>query len=629
MRRYLPQFGSVGHQLIMTILLLVIPALLFLVLINYWFAQQSLNLSHELIEHSSHAIFIGSQQLDNLAQHLKPIETMLKNQAITNLIFLLFAISLITFVAFSISNSISIPLGKLVESVNLIAEGDFSHQVSIAAKHEFKILEKSINQMIYNLASYIETIEEVDEEIQQRNKDLTNLIQVAQTISGEIQLDKLLVKLIKVVLETAEAGRCVLILERQGMWVIEAEGSSDEIEVTVLQSVPVGVLYTSPLVPVSLVNQVVRSQENIIFHNPMQYSSLIADTYLATVQPQSIFCTPLFNRGQVIGLFYVENGSFSSDRLQILDLLAGQGAISIANARLYSHQLELINAYERFVPSEFLHLLHKESIVQVKLGDQTEAKMSVLFADIRSFTTLSEQMEPQENFKFINAYFGRMSPIIREYNGFIDKYMGDGIMAVFPTRADDAVRAAIAMQQGVSEYNLYREMKGRQPIVIGIGLHTDNVVLGTVGEAARMEGTVISDGVNLTSRLENLTKLYGVSILVSQQTLFNLENPTQYRFRFLDKVRVSGKQDAIAVFEMLDGEPDEIIALKMNTRTDFEKGLLHYYSQEFDEAMIYFNEVLATYPEDRAAVLYSQRAQYFLNHGVPSDWEGIETLTEK
>lgn len=289
----------------------------------------------------------------------------------------------------------------------------------------------------------------------------------------------------------------------------------------------------------------------------------------------------------------------------------------------------LNRAYERFVPGEFLRLLERKSIVEVELGDQIQTEVTILFSDIRYFTSLSEQMTPQENFDFINAYLGRISPIIRTHNGFIDKFIGDAVMALFPVQADDALQAAISMQQSVAHYNNHRYNKGRQPINIGIGLHTGKVMLGTIGETARMEGTVISDAVNLAARLEGLTKLYAASILISEQTLFSLDRPNRYNLRFLDRVRVKGRTEPISVFEILDGGSREDVNLKLETRTHFEQGLLHYHSQEFAEAQVIFDNVLHCNPRDKAAQIYRERAAYFAAHGVPPDWSGIEILREK
>jgi class 3 adenylate cyclase len=291
--------------------------------------------------------------------------------------------------------------------------------------------------------------------------------------------------------------------------------------------------------------------------------------------------------------------------------------------------VQLNKAYERFVPGEIVKFLRKKSILEVNLGDQIQQEMTVLFSDIRSFTSLSEQMTPEDNFKFINAYLSRMSPIIRDYQGFIDKYMGDGIMALFPDSPNHALKAAISMLETLTAYNLTRGRLGQPSINIGIGLHTGLVMLGTVGEAERMEGTVISDAVNLASRLEGLTKLYGASILITESTLYSLDRPERYQFRFLDKVKVKGKKEPVSVFEILDGETEERRAMKLKTQTNFEKGLLHYYSQEFVEAALYFNQVWTENRLDKAAHLYLMRINQFLEYGVPVDWDGIEVLSEK
>lgn len=283
--------------------------------------------------------------------------------------------------------------------------------------------------------------------------------------------------------------------------------------------------------------------------------------------------------------------------------------------------LNKINAaYSRFVPKEMLRLLNQQNIVNINLGDHRQMEMTIMFADIRSFTTLSEQMSVKENFNFVNAYFKRVSPIIRRYHGFVDKYIGDAIMALFPTRADEALQAAIAMFATLGEYNQTRNRPNRLPINIGIGLHRGQVMLGTVGEPERLEGTVISDAVNLAARLEGLTKLYGSLMVISESVLAGLDPAHPYEVRFLAKVKVRGKQQPVNVFEVLDGLPSPLKALRLKTRPDFEQGLARYYYQDFDEAIKYFVTVLTYDPQDKAAQLYQQQSAKFLKQGVPTDW---------
>ena len=255
--------------------------------------------------------------------------------------------------------------------------------------------------------------------------------------------------------------------------------------------------------------------------------------------------------------------------------------------------------------------------------------MTVFFSDIRSFTSLSEQMTPEENFKFINGYLKRVSPIIREHNGIIDKYIGDSIMALFSESVDHALQASIVMQRVVRDYNLDRAEEGHEAISIGIGLHYGSVMLGTIGESERMESTVISDAVNLAARLEGLTKLYGASILISEQTLLALEDVNQYRMRFLDKVKVKGKKQPVSIYEILNGDAEEIMYLKIKSQVDFDMALAYYDQKAFAMAQIYFERVLDIHSKDKAAQLYLERSKRFIKDGVPENWAGVVTMASK
>ncbi|NJO93709.1 MAG: response regulator [Hydrococcus sp. RM1_1_31] len=301
----------------------------------------------------------------------------------------------------------------------------------------------------------------------------------------------------------------------------------------------------------------------------------------------------------------------------------------LARIKTHLYLAKLTLAYERFVPHNFLKFLKKESIIDVQLGDQVQQKMTIMFSDIRSFTTLSESMLPQENFNFINAYLSRVSPLIRQHQGFIDKYIGDAIMALFPESASMAVSAAIAMQKEITNYNQSRQEQGLNPISIGVGIHTGNLMLGTIGEKERMETTVIADAVNLASRLEGLTKLYGVGILVSEYTIAEASLQRNYHCRFLDRVRVKGKKEPVAVYEVYDEEAELSGQLKTQTKTAFEQAALAYSNRDFVRAQELFEEILAINPQDRAAVLYKKRIQDYQQYGVPEGWDGVTDLDFK
>ncbi|NET59693.1 MAG: adenylate/guanylate cyclase domain-containing response regulator [Symploca sp. SIO2E6] len=290
---------------------------------------------------------------------------------------------------------------------------------------------------------------------------------------------------------------------------------------------------------------------------------------------------------------------------------------------------QVATAAARFVPYQFLSFLHKESINDVKLGDSVQATMTILFADIRSFTNLSETLYPQENFDFLNSYLRHIGPVIRQHHGFIDKYIGDGVMALFPETADDAIQAAIEMQKQVTTYNQHRQNSGYQPISIGIGVHSGSMMLGIIGEEERLESTVIADAVNLASRLEGLTKLYGAGIITTVQTLSQLDEPQKYTCRFLDRVKVKGKQEPVAVFEIYDGDSESLQKLKNKTHTDFEHGIWLYYQQNFTEAQQRFQRVLQINNQDSAARLYLERCEVSQQTGLPLKWEGIDVLRKK
>ncbi len=200
-------------------------------------------------------------------------------------------------------------------------------------------------------------------------------------------------------------------------------------------------------------------------------------------------------------------------------------------------------------------------------------------------------------------------------------------MAIFPMGPEDAVNASIGMLQQLEVYNQKGTLKSA--LRIGIGLHTGTLMLGTISDEARMDGTVIFDTVNLASRLEGLTKKYGASIIVSEETLTGIERPEIYHSRFLGNVQVKGKHDAVSVFEIYDGDPEHIRELKMRTKADFEEGLHHYFSRKFVESALCFKQVLSVNPDDKTAQLYLERSAQFMVQGVPDDWQGIEIMDSK
>lgn len=316
------------------------------------------------------------------------------------------------------------------------------------------------------------------------------------------------------------------------------------------------------------------------------------------VIPLEVWTTPIFDeKGEVIYAIaafqdITERKKAESERAQFTQEL-----------------FQLNEALSRFVPRQFLQFLDKKSIVDVQLGDHVQKEMSILFADIRDFTSLSERMTPEQNFQFINAYLRRMEPAIVENQGFIDKYVGDGIMALFSQEADSALKAAISMLQRLTQYNQGRSNNNYEPIQIGIGINTGLLMLGTVGGYSRMDSTVISDTVNLASRIEGLTKEYGVSLLISHYTFSQLQNANDYAFRLIDRVKVKGKSAAVSVYEVFDADSPKLRDGKLATKTAFEEALLLYHLHEFGKAAQLFEDCLRLNPEDTVAQIYLMRCQ--------------------
>ena len=264
------------------------------------------------------------------------------------------------------------------------------------------------------------------------------------------------------------------------------------------------------------------------------------------------------------------------------------------------------NASSRFVPREFLENLGRQSLTDVRLGDHVERDMTVFFSDIRDFTALSESLTPQENFDFLNSYLRQVTPIIRARHGFVDKYIGDAIMALFPRSAGDALNAAVELQARVVSYNDGRRAARYQPVQIGIGLHRGPLILGTIGEEERMQTTVIADAVNVASRIEGLTKTYGVSLLVSGSVVDALDQTQRDRhnLRNLGAVKAKGKASSVEIFECFDNDPPELIEHKQRTGGVFAAGLEQFRQGLILTAGKIFTQLAEINPNDTVAVHY-------------------------
>jgi len=268
-----------------------------------------------------------------------------------------------------------------------------------------------------------------------------------------------------------------------------------------------------------------------------------------------------------------------------------------------------------------------EDILGGKVVDVT-----VLFSDIRNFTTLTEALGAQGTVSFLNDYFTLMVDCLQAEGGMLDKFIGDAIMAVFgiPLAHEDdedrALRCAIAMIQSLAAFNVKRASAGQKPIDIGIGLNTAQVVSGNIGSPKRMDYTIIGDGVNLAARLESACKQYSARILISEFTHARLKGT--YRLRDVDDVVVKGKTEPVRIFEVLDYHTAESFPNLMEATGHFKEGRTAYRAGDFVKACRSFAEALRLNPSDKLATTYIERCEA-LAAAPPKDWGGVWTMTSK
>jgi adenylate cyclase len=335
---------------------------------------------------------------------------------------------------------------------------------------------------------------------------------------------------------------------------------------------------------------------------------------------RSVVAIPLLKRDELIGVFYVESTEaavFDDRDLSLIEAIGSQAAV------------EWNESSRRFIPYEFLAILGRDRLPEVRRGDHAELEMSTFFSDVRAYTTMVEGQGPEENFAFINEYLTYMEVPIRDHRGFIDSYRGDGIMALFAQCADDAVKAAVQSLEALQTLNEVRTARGDMAVRVGIGIDTGHLMLGTIGGARRLSAGVIGDSANTASRIESLTKRYGASVLISERTRNALAEPDAYRMRPVDYVRPKGKSKPIVLYEVLDGLPDAELQGKLAGAEAFEEGWRHYLAGQPGDGLVHFATALRLNPTDRAAQLYIGRCWHFIENGVPDDWDGVMTLTSK
>ncbi len=268
----------------------------------------------------------------------------------------------------------------------------------------------------------------------------------------------------------------------------------------------------------------------------------------------------------------------------------------------------------------------------LKLGGQ-KIEMTVLFSDIRGFTSMSEKMDPQELVHFLNEYLTEMTNIVYENEGVLDKYIGDAVMAFWgapkaqPNHAELACRTAFHMMRRLRELRAGWEQRGLPHLDIGVGINTGFMTVGNVGSKSRFDYTIIGDSVNLGSRLEATNKEYGTNIILSEATLLHLNDA--FNVRFLDLIAVKGKKEAAPVYELLGPKDDLGSQPKPGFLEQWEIAMGHYKAQRFDDARTAFQRVLEIEPDDGPALAYIERCAEMAVAPPGESWNGVFVMTHK
>lgn len=387
-----------------------------------------------------------------------------------------------------------------------------------------------------------------------------------------------------------------------------------------------------------LLNIILSGQSEIISDiSPLQKAGVILP------EIKSVVYSALKVNHRIMGAIILasnDTDKYTAGSLKLLTTLALQSSSAIESSLLYEKSIReaeereaamrrIFDATGKFVPYQFLKSLGHELITDVKLGDQVEKIVTVLFTDIRNYTSISEMMTPEETFGFICLFNASMGPIIRKNNGFINQYLGDSIMAIFTSNAGDALNAAIEIQKEMQGFNNIRKEKNKPTIQIGVGMHTGPLIMGITGDYDRMDACTISDTVNTASRVESLTKHYKASILLSDASLQQIQQTDDFHLRNLGLVQLKGKLSSINIHECFSCDEENELQKKLETLPAFNEGVSFYLNKSFTDANNSFKKVIETDPDDRTAKFFYNNTRQIIESGVLENKSGIVEMEEK
>jgi class 3 adenylate cyclase/GAF domain-containing protein len=397
--------------------------------------------------------------------------------------------------------------------------------------------------------------------------DTTTITRAARAISEKIVLDDVLRVVLDAALVNVGADRGMLLLAKGDEVLIKAEAVSGNRKI-LLHSVPMA---DSDRVPASIINYVAHTTGSLVIDDMQRDSTFSNDPYFARNETCSVICSPLVEKGLLIGFIYLENtlvhGAFTSDRIRTLEVLAAQAAISLENARLYREVSDYAGALEVKVKERTEDLEDAYSTLQDIFGKYvprriveeivdgkgtlrpTKTTATILFSDIEGFTSISENASPEQVLEMLNEYFPAVLEPIERNGGIVNQFQGDAMLVTFnvpvpdESHADNAVRTAIEIQQALQG----REFSG-VTLRTRIGINTGEVIAGNVGSGDRINYTVHGDAVNLAARIEQLNKEYGTTVLVSGTTAECLRQ--EFPLEAVGEVEIRGKAEPATLFQL-------------------------------------------------------------------------------
>jgi len=284
--------------------------------------------------------------------------------------------------------------------------------------------------------------------------------------------------------------------------------------------------------------------------------------------------------------------------------------------RMTKSMLALNKAFFRFLPHPFFDYLGKKDIKSIHLGDHVNLDLYLLYMDIRSFTDMAEKQEAQETFTLLNDYWGRIGPILREHGGWIERYIGDAVLAFFETDSRQVLEAAIQIQGETTRMN----REEQYPIRVGIALHKGPLVLGMVGEEERIQGTVIGNPATVVTQVEAYSKKLSAPVVVTESFFQDLEDPTVLNYLFFGQVVVAGQEEPLGLYGFYHPLFDEDFSLRDGVKKDFERGVLAFHQREFHQALVFFNRVLDIQPAHDGAGFYKRASLYYRENPPEEDW---------